>query len=127
LGTRRFQHELVDHGLVLVDRAVDTVELLEREHVHRKPLLERGDARIVLRLERFEGAHEIVEGVRHVVARCARGGAARGGAARGGAARGLGLDRFSQLLFAHVIPLLVSDRQNLTMQLALPSPLEGEG
>ncbi len=68
LRPRRFQHELVDHRFVLVDGAVDAVELLGREHVHREPLLELLDALLVLGLERFEGAHEVVEGDCHVVA-----------------------------------------------------------
>ena len=64
LRPRRFQRELIDDGLVLVDRIVDAVELLDGEHVGRQALLDLADALIVRRLERLEGAHEVVEGDR---------------------------------------------------------------
>ena len=76
---------------MLVDGAVDAVELLGGEHVDGQPLLELLDALLVLGLERFEGAHEVVEGDGHVVAGGARAGA---GIARE-AAGGLGLDHLS--------------------------------
>jgi hypothetical protein len=63
--------------------------------------LDLADTLLVGRLERLEGAHEVVEGIGHVVAR----------ATRGGVARGLGFDVFGgnvfgQMLFAHVILFL---------------------
>jgi hypothetical protein len=56
LGPRRFQRELVNDRLMLVDGAVDAVELLGREHVDRQAFLDLGDALLVLGFERFEGA-----------------------------------------------------------------------
>jgi hypothetical protein len=100
LGPRRFQRELVNDRLMLVDGAVDAVELLGREHVDRQAFLDLGDALLVLGFERFEGAHEVVESVGHVVA-----GGTRAGNHRA-VATGLGLNHFRLVKFAHFVPLL---------------------
>ncbi len=98
---RRFQRELIDHRLVLVDRRVDAVELLDREHVGREPLLDLAEALLVRRLEGFEGAHEVVEGERHVFARATR---RFGLDVLDTSVRGMNV--FGQVKFAHVILFL---------------------
>ena len=73
LRARALQGELIDRRLVLVEGAVDALELLGGDHVLRDALLDLGEPLVVGRLERLEGAHEFVEGERHVLARAAGG------------------------------------------------------
>ena len=69
-------------------------------------LLDLADALIVRRLERLEGAHEVVEGECHVVARAARGAVARGLGLDVSNTRVFGTNVLGQMLFAHVILFL---------------------
>ena len=55
------QHQRIHQPLLLVERAVDAVDLLDGQHVGDALLLDLGEAGVVLRLERLEGPHEVFE------------------------------------------------------------------
>ena len=67
MRARRLQGQLVDDALVLVQRAVDAVDLVGGDDVGRHALLELGEPLVVAVLEGLEGAHEAVEGGGEVV------------------------------------------------------------
>ena len=108
---------------VLVDRAVDAVDLVGGDDVGRHALLELGEALVVAVLEGLEGAHEAVEGGGDVVA-------GRGGAGAGIAAMPLAafvLDHLSLCKFAHVVPLLRGGRPaQLAVKLSKPATAADE-
>ena len=64
----RLQGELVDDALVLVERAVDAVDLVGGDDVGGHAALDLAEALVVGVLEGLEGAHEVVEGGGEVAA-----------------------------------------------------------
>ena len=74
------------------------------------------------RLERLEGAHEVVEGIGHVVARATRGAVARGLGLDVSNTRVFGTNVFGQMLFAHVILFLGASLRKVKSRDARPFP-----
>jgi hypothetical protein len=62
----RFQRQLVDDAPVVVERAVDAIELLLEQRVGGAAPLQRIEPLVVRLLERLEGAHEVLEGLADV-------------------------------------------------------------
>ena len=58
----RLQRELVDDALVLVERAIDAVDLLGGDDIGGHASLDLGEALVIAVLEGLERAHEAVEG-----------------------------------------------------------------
>ena len=69
----RFHDQAVDRRLVVVERAVDAVHLLDRHDIGGNAVLDLVEARIIGLLEGFEGLHEVVEGIDDVERRRYRG------------------------------------------------------
>ena len=133
---RRLQRELVDQRLVLIDGAIDAVELLGGHDVRRDALLDLREPLVIGELERLEGAHELVERERHVLAERGRAGAVRAGAGAAavngqlvGVARGIAapahgflFDLLSLVQFAHINPLLGGHRPHASSWPGLSRP-----
>ena len=69
-GARGGERQFVEHALLLVERAVDALDLLVGDDVGGARL-ERGEALVIGVLEAVEGAQEIVERLLDLAARAA--------------------------------------------------------